>query len=278
MDHRYWNRIDSSCEAEFMSPDPAVPDLPPPLPRVPEGSILVDGLTNGEVETCTLEPLGGGQGERSDKSIDGNGNSCTPDPILPPPSGSTPCPVCSRPIPPATGLANRRRYCTVGCRLTAQSRAERTRRKRRRRTTPRSRTTPRDELRRHFEPLSDSDQQALTARPRTVADCPESGPCPWVACKYHVYLDVTEAGSIKINFPNRDPLDIAEPCVLRIARTGGVTLEETAQRVNLTRERVRQIEVFAIRQLKRRCVIEPDAGGTRIGEGNRWTSKPRGER
>lgn len=194
------------------------------------------------------------------------------------PAESAACPTCSAPIPHTSDLRKRRRYCTVGCRLTAQNAASKARRRDRHRTAPRSRTTPRDELRRHFEPISDSDSQALTARPRTVADCPESGPCPWVACKYHVYLDVTDSGSIKINFPDLEPLDIAEPCVLRIARSGAITLEDTARHMNLTRERVRQIEVVAIRKLKRRCAIEPDAGGTRIGEGNRWTSKPRGER
>ena len=30
-------------------------------------------------------------------------------------------------------------------------------------------------------------------------------PCPWVACKHHLYLDVNpETGSIKMNFPDKD--------------------------------------------------------------------------
>src|SRR5438128_1430976 len=39
-------------------------------------------------------------------------------------------------------------------------------------------------------------------RPRTRAECKnEARPCPWVACKHHLYLDSNpETGSIKINF------------------------------------------------------------------------------
>src|SRR5688572_696068 len=41
-------------------------------------------------------------------------------------------------------------------------------------------------------------------RPATRGECKEEArPCPWVSCKYHLYLDVNpETGSIKLNFPD----------------------------------------------------------------------------
>ena len=65
-----------------------------------------------------------------------------------------------------------------------------------------------------------------------------------MACKYHLYLDVNpETGSIKMNFPDLEPWELEETCALDIAERGGVTLEEVGAILNLTRERVRQVEV-----------------------------------
>lgn len=89
-------------------------------------------------------------------------------------------------------------------------------------------------------------------RPKTRADC-EDGcrPCPFVSCKHHLYLDVNEkTGSIKLNFPDLEVEDMPETCVLDIADKGGLTLEETGELTNLTRERVRQYEIAIIAKLK----------------------------
>lgn len=83
-------------------------------------------------------------------------------------------------------------------------------------------------------------------RPRTRGDCIDGArPCPWVGCRHHFYLDVSEIGSIKLNFPELDVADLTESCALDVADRGAITLEATAQTMNLTRERVRQIEVKA---------------------------------
>lgn len=110
-------------------------------------------------------------------------------------------------------------------------------------------------------------------RPLKRADC-ERGirPCPFVGCKHHLYLDVTENGSLKLNFPERQPEDMVESCALDIADHGGITLEAAGITMNLTRERVRQMESRALsklqeaaatldrdrRQLRRLPVIDPD--------------------
>jgi len=67
-------------------------------------------------------------------------------------------------------------------------------------------------------------------------------PCPFVSCRYHLYLDVTEKGSLKLNYPDQEPWEISESCALDVADAGDHTLEEVGQLLQVTRERVRQIE------------------------------------
>ena len=91
------------------------------------------------------------------------------------------------------------------------------------------------------------------SRPRTRADCVDAPrPCPWVGCRHHLYLDVTKAGGLRINFPDLDFDEIPECCALDIAEHGGITLDQVGQALNITRERVRQIELKARNILKRR--------------------------
>lgn len=103
------------------------------------------------------------------------------------------------------------------------------------------------------------DEDMLAGRPKTRGECTELGrhgdrPCPWVGCKYHPYLDVNpETGTIKINFPDQEPWEINETCALDVADRGGVTLEEVGEILNLTRERVRQIEVRGTAKLRSRA-------------------------
>jgi hypothetical protein len=53
-------------------------------------------------------------------------------------------------------------------------------------------------------------------RPRTRGECRDAErPCPFVACKHHLYLDVNpETGSLKLNFPDLEPWEL-EDSVLR---------------------------------------------------------------
>lgn len=119
----------------------------------------------------------------------------------------------------------------------------------------RSQTTPRKRLRKLVRQHQQPDLPPVSAygpRPRTWGECllAEAGPCPWVSCKHHLYLDVGVDGSLKINFPDREPWELEETCALEVAEEGGVTLDVIGALMNITRERVRQIEVRLLRQLK----------------------------
>jgi hypothetical protein len=126
-------------------------------------------------------------------------------------------------------------------------------RRRRRRTRPRSKTIAmkrltREELRQGalmYPPVD-------IPRPTSRAECREDiRPCPWVACKHHLYLDINpETGSIKINFPDLEPWELKHTCALDVAERGGITLEEVGEIMNLTRERIRQVEVRGLLKLK----------------------------
>ena len=89
-------------------------------------------------------------------------------------------------------------------------------------------------------------------RPKARGECANvARPCPYVSCKYHLYIDVNPAtGSIKINFPDLEVWELQHSCALDVAQTGGITLEEVGEILNLTRERIRQVEVRGLLKLK----------------------------
>ena len=89
-------------------------------------------------------------------------------------------------------------------------------------------------------------------RPEDREDCRFGGrPCLYVACRFHLYLDVNPpTGSIKFNFPGQEVHELEETCALDVAERGGITLEEVGGLMNLTRERVRQLEAEALSELQ----------------------------
>lgn len=89
-------------------------------------------------------------------------------------------------------------------------------------------------------------------RPDNRDNCKDGDrPCPFVSCKFHLYLDVhPETGSIKINFPDLEVWELKETCALDVADKGGTTLEEVGEILNLTRERIRQVEVLGLEKLR----------------------------
>jgi hypothetical protein len=97
-------------------------------------------------------------------------------------------------------------------------------------------------------------------RPRHRLDCATAQrPCMFVSCKHHLYLDVNPAtGSIKLNFPDKEIWEMEETCALDVADRGGITLEEVGTIMNLTRERIRQVETRGLLKLRAIAEQEPD--------------------
>lgn len=89
-------------------------------------------------------------------------------------------------------------------------------------------------------------------RPKNRDECRVSDrPCPFVSCKHHLYLDVNpRTGSIKLNFPDLEVWELTETCALDVAERGGMTLEEVGELMNLTRERIRQVESVGLDKLR----------------------------
>ena len=90
-------------------------------------------------------------------------------------------------------------------------------------------------------------------RPQTRKDCQDGHrPCIFVGCRFHLFLDLNQTtGSIKLNFPQSDLSEMPETCALDVADRGGITLEEVGKILNLTRERIRQVEAKGLEKLRR---------------------------
>ncbi len=138
----------------------------------------------------------------------------------------------------------------------------------RRRSKTMSRKEIARELRRQrafgvIDPELDETMREIEARrPRSRADC-ASGPrpCMFISCKHHLYLDVNPTtGSIKLNFPDKEVWELADTCALDVADKGGITLEEVGAIMNLTRERIRQVETRGLLKLRAIAEDEPSPG------------------
>ena len=131
--------------------------------------------------------------------------------------------------------------------ITREQRRSRRKRAVRARTISVKRMTKRElELGRMLYPEVDVD------KPRTRDECVNGArPCPFVSCKHHLYLDVSaRTGAIKLNFPDLEVWEMNETCALDVADRGGTTLEEVGAIMNLTRERIRQVEVKGLAKLQ----------------------------
>ena len=89
-------------------------------------------------------------------------------------------------------------------------------------------------------------------KPKNRAECLDGPrPCPYVSCQHHLFLDVSSrTGAIKLNFPDLEVWEMNESCALDVADRGGTTLEDVGAIMNLTRERIRQVEVKALAKLE----------------------------
>lgn len=94
--------------------------------------------------------------------------------------------------------------------------------------------------------------------PRTRGDCRDGPrPCPWVRCRYHLALDVKEeSGAITLNFPSKELSQLKETCALDVAERGGVEPSTIGALMNVSAERVRQIQVGGLERMLERLKEE----------------------
>lgn len=97
---------------------------------------------------------------------------------------------------------------------------------------------------------------APVEHPATRGDC-QGGPrpCPLVGCRHHIAIEVQPNGSIVVGYPDRPVEEMTASCSLDVADQGPVTLEQVGALLNLTRERIRQIEAEAL--LKLAAAVDP---------------------
>lgn len=96
-------------------------------------------------------------------------------------------------------------------------------------------------------------------RPVIRAEC-EDGirPCPFVGCRHNLYIEAKHTGSIRQNF-DCEPWDVPpdKSCSLDLCNDKK-TMEEVGAILNITRERVRQIEEKTLAKLARKLLNDPD--------------------
>lgn len=114
------------------------------------------------------------------------------------------------------------------------------------------------------------DPELHAGRPKTRGECADvPRPCPYVTCRYHLYLDVhPRTGSVTTYHPTKEPDELEESCALDVADGGAVTLQEVGEMLQLSRERIRQIEEKAFGILRRNKTAREvlDAGGFAYAE------------
>lgn len=90
-------------------------------------------------------------------------------------------------------------------------------------------------------------------RPRTRADCVDGlRPCPYVACRYNMYLDVLPGGTVRFLWDQPWDVPPHQSCALDLAERGGMILEDLGAVFGMTRERAGQVELIAFEELVRK--------------------------
>lgn len=89
-------------------------------------------------------------------------------------------------------------------------------------------------------------------RPPTRGSCEGMPrPCPFVSCRYNLYLDIRGDGVLRVNFPDREPDEMLASCALDLAEDGPRTLDAVAGLMGMSKERARQIEAVAMAKLQK---------------------------
>jgi hypothetical protein len=99
---------------------------------------------------------------------------------------------------------------------------------------------------------------AIERMPETVDECRAAGlgtavPCPFVRCRHHLSLEVTQAGSLRVFFPHWEEMvpDSAPTCSLVEAAKGTHTVAAVAAVFGASPRRIAEIEARALAKMRR---------------------------
>ena len=100
-----------------------------------------------------------------------------------------------------------------------------------------------------------------TERPRRRGDCLAGGsnaarPCPWVSCRYHLYLDIVHKNRLITPHGNVDVDEIPETCALDVADSGPQSERRVAALMGVVHQRANQLEIAALAKLAARAKRE----------------------
>lgn len=77
-------------------------------------------------------------------------------------------------------------------------------------------------------------------------------PCPYVACRHHLFSNITSYGTI--NLPHGDNLDylrtMSETCSLDVADEGPQNRVRVSELLNVTAQAVHKVELIALEKMK----------------------------
>lgn len=104
------------------------------------------------------------------------------------------------------------------------------------------------------------DYPADVKRPRTRGECVEGPrPCPWVSCRYHLAIDLTRAGKVRVDTRGQK---MPHTCALDVAAEGEHTIAEVGAVIGMTRMGATRIEKAALRKLRKAGAALKDLIGT----------------
>jgi hypothetical protein len=89
-------------------------------------------------------------------------------------------------------------------------------------------------------------------RPRSRRDCAKiARPCPYVACRHHLYLDVDpKTGGLKLNHPDLEPWELEPSCSLDIAEDHRRDQDSIGHILNITGSAIAIIEEKVLAKLR----------------------------
>ena len=88
-------------------------------------------------------------------------------------------------------------------------------------------------------------------KPCVRADCASlPRPCPFISCKYNLFVEIGPKGSLDFTWPRTQPHQMPQSCALDLADEGGLTVQELADEMRLGLDVVKKSVDAALRSVR----------------------------